>query len=67
MKVRVLHNVDVLITEEGRIYIEGGLPDPNDEVHACDLMGCSSLSHTLVIGDVDIIGIGEFDSIEVYE
>ena len=67
MKVRVLHNVDVLITEEGRIYIEGGLPDPNDEVHACDLMGCSSLSNTLVIGDVEIIGIGEFDSIEVYE
>lgn len=67
MKVRVLHNVDVSITEDGRIYIEGGLPNPNDEVHACDLMGCSSLIHTLVIGDVDVIGVGEFDSIDIYE
>lgn len=67
MKVRLLHNVDVSITEDGRMYIEGGLPDPNDETHNCDIMGCSSFIHTLVIGNADVIGIGEFDSVDAHE
>lgn len=60
--MRILKNVDVLITDDNRILVTGSLPCDDDEWHNCDEMRCSSFRHVLVQGEARIIGVSVFDN-----
>lgn len=61
--LRILRDVDVIITDDDRLFVTGIVPDDDDEWHNCDVMGCDAVQHVLVQGTVRVIGVSVFDKI----
>ena len=61
--LRILKNVDVIITDDERLFVTGIVPDDDDAQHDCDEMGCDSVQHVLVRGTARVIGVSVFDKI----
>lgn len=61
--LRILKNVDVIITDDERLFVIGIVPDDDDAGHNCDEMGCDSVQHVLVQGTARVIGVSVFDQI----
>ena len=61
--LRILKNVDVIITDDERLFVTGSVPNDDDSWHNCDVMGCDSVQHILVQGSARIIGVSVFDQI----
>ena len=52
-----IKNVTGVYRKDGQIVI-CGIPDEDNEIHDCDYMGCSSISHVLFRGYYPIEYIG---------
>jgi hypothetical protein len=62
--LRILKNVDVIITDDERLFVTGCVPDDEDEYHNCDMMECDAVQHILVQGTARVIGVSVFDVVK---